>query len=146
MPRQKIHQKKHDHAPAGRVQEKVRLDKWLWAARFFKTRALAQEAIEGGKVHYNGERSKPGRLVQEGATIEVTQDPYRRTLVVRGLDERRGPASRARQLYEETPESIAAREALAEQRRFLAASAPAPAHRPSKKDRRRIVGFTGKGE
>jgi ribosome-associated heat shock protein Hsp15 len=130
--------------PPTAIADKVRLDKWLWAARFFKTRALAQEAIEGGRVHYNGERVKAGRGVRAGATIDVSLGPYRRTVVVTALSERRGPAKDASMLYEETPESVAAREALAEQRRALAAAGPARQHRPNKRERRRIIRFTGK--
>ena len=126
------------------VAEKVRLDKWLWAARLFKTRALAQEAVDGGRVHYNGERVKPGRSIRPGAVIDVTLGPYQRTVIVKALSERRGPAREASMLYEETPESLAAREAQAEQRRVLAATGPAKQHRPNKRERRHIIRFTGK--
>lgn len=116
---------------------KVRLDKWLWAARFYKTRSLAADAIEGGKVELNGERVKRAKNVQLGDEVSVRVGPYEHVVVVRGLSERRGPASVAQTLYEETPESGAARAKLAEQLRM----AP-PAFvfeergRPTKKDRR----------
>ena len=88
----------------------VRLDKWLWAARIYKTRALAREMIEGGKVHYNGQRSKPGKVVELNATLTIRQGNDERTIVVKGITEQRRPASEAVALYEETAESIEKRE------------------------------------
>src|SRR5262245_38473882 len=93
--------------------DRVRLDKWLWAARFFKTRSLAAEAIAGGKVQVNGDRAKRARPLQVGDEIWVRLGPFEHHVVVRALSARRGPASAAAELYEERPDSIAAREALA---------------------------------
>src|SRR4029077_14004570 len=98
--------------------EQVRIDKWLWAARFFKTRSLATEAVLGGRVHVNGLRVKPAKEVHLGDTVEITIDALRRTFVVAGLNDRRGPASFATTLYEETEESAAAREQHALERRL----------------------------
>ena len=124
--------------------EKVRLDKWLWAARFFKTRALAAEAVSGGKVHVNAQRVKRSRAVKPGDVIEVWRGQDFYTIVVDALSSRRGPASEARKLYHETEESIARREEAAALRKeeYLGAR-PAP-HRPSGRDRRRIRSLTGK--
>ena len=119
---------------------KVRLDKWLWAARFFKTRALAVDAIGSGKILVNGERVKPAKVIQPGDQISVRLGPYEHVISVRAMSERRGPASVAATLYEETAPSVAARARLAEQLRM----AP-PAFvfeergRPTKKDRRDIA-------
>jgi ribosome-associated heat shock protein Hsp15 len=128
----------------GQDSDKVRLDKWLWAARFFKTRALATEAISGGHVQLNGQRPKPARPVQPGDELVIRKGQEEFRLVVRGLSARRGPASVAQQLYEESEESLARREELREQRRLLAASAPHPAKRPDKKGRRKIIRFINK--
>ena len=118
--------------------ERVRIDKWLWAARFFKTRSAATEAVVGGHVKVNGERAKPSRDVVVGDRLEIRRDQQRWTVDVSALAERRGPAAAARELYEETPESAAARE----QRRLeLKASRPVGADlgaRPTKRDRRRL--------
>lgn len=125
-----------DESPgAGRV----RVDKWLWAARFFKTRSLAAEAIGGGKVLVAGERVKPAKLLQAGDEIRLRLGPYEHVIIVRGISERRGPATVAATLYEETAESRAAREKLSEQLRM----APAgfvfeDKGRPTKRDRREI--------
>jgi ribosome-associated heat shock protein Hsp15 len=118
---------------------RVRLDKWLWAARFFKTRSLAAEAITGGKVTMHGDRVKPARPLQVGDEIAVRLGPYEHIVRVRELSERRGPATVAATLYEETAESLAARSKLAEQLRL----SPAPLvydekGRPTKRDRREI--------
>lgn len=88
----------------------VRLDKWLWAARFYKTRALAREMIEGGKVHYNGQRSKPSKIVELNATLTLRQGNDERTVIVKAITEQRRPASEAAALYEETAESVEKRE------------------------------------
>jgi ribosome-associated heat shock protein Hsp15 len=121
--------------------ESVRLDKWLWAARFFKTRSLACEAINGGKVHVNGERVKPSRKVNPGDQMVIRQGTVEKTVIVAGLSDKRGPAKQAALLYTETEESIARRETEAEQRRLLAASMPQQERRPSKKQRRQIHRF-----
>jgi ribosome-associated heat shock protein Hsp15 len=116
----------------------VRLDKWLWAARFYKTRPLAQAAIEGGKVHLNGSRSKPGHGLQEGALLEIRvgMDVYE--VRVTGLSEKRGPASAARLLYEETEDGQRRRIQVAEERKAAALSEPAREGKPDKYQRRRI--------
>lgn len=125
--------------------ERVRLDKWLWAARFFKTRALAAEAIAGGKVQVNGDRAKRARSLQPGDEIRVRQGPYEFVVVVRELSHRRGPAAQAAQLYEERPESRAAREAMAVQLRTLHAAFVPEKGRPTKRDRREIDRLKGRG-
>lgn len=120
--------------------EPVRIDQWLWAARFTKTRALASEAVKGGHVELNGRPAKPSKAVAPGDHVELSLGPVRRTLVVRATAVRRGSASVAATLYEETAESIAAVERHREQRR-LAAAPPlrdAGAGRPTKRDRRRL--------
>lgn len=118
--------------------EPVRLDKWLWAARFYKTRSMAAEAVAGGKVHVNGERARPARIVRAGDVVALRLGPYDHTVVVRALSARRGPATVARELYAETPESIAARERLASQLRYEGPVFEREAGRPSKKDRRQL--------
>lgn len=125
--------------------EKVRLDKWLWAARFFKTRALAQEAITGGKVHVNGERVKPSRHVEIGDQLAITKGEQRFTIVVQDRSDRRGPAKTAETLYSETAESRKAREEAAAMRKLLRQSAPHPDRKPDKKQRRHIIRFKGGG-
>lgn len=120
----------------------MRLDKWLWAARFFKTRSLASDAIGGGKIVVNGERVKPAKLIQPGDEVRVKLGPYEHVLLVRGLSERRGPASVAVTLYEETAESRAVREKLAEQLRMApAAFVYQEKGRPTKRDRRELESF-----
>ena len=123
---------------------RVRLDKWLWAARFFKTRALAAEAVEGGKVQVNGDRPKRARPLQVGDEIRVRLGPYEHTITVRALSARRGPASEAAGLYEETAASRTAREALAIQLKSLHAVFGPDKGRPSKKDRRDIQRLKGR--
>jgi ribosome-associated heat shock protein Hsp15 len=122
--------------------DSVRVDKWLWAARFFKTRSLATEAVTGGKVDVNGERAKPAKPVRPGDEIRLRAGPYEHTLIVRQLGERRGPASVAASLYEETEASRAKRERLAAQLR-LAPSGFVYENkgRPTKKDRRDLSRF-----
>ena len=119
----------------------VRLDKWLWAARIYKTRALAREMIEGGKVHYNGQRSKPGKVVELTATLTIRQGNDERTIVVKGITEQRRPASEAVALYEETAESIEKREKMALARKMNALTMPHPDRRPDKKERRDLMRF-----
>lgn len=133
---------------AGETQDRVagerlrmRLDKWLWCARFFKTRALASTAVNGGKVHVNGMRAKPSHEVRVGERLEITRAPDRYAVVVRALSETRGPASLARTLYEESAASIATRTRHAELRKLAALASPAPAKRPDKKSRRLIHRF-----
>jgi len=122
----------------------VRVDKWLWAARLAKTRGLATEAVKGGRVEVNGQRVKPARDLRPGDRVEITTGPYRRELVVVELAERRVSAKEAALLYEETPESVAAREQLAAERRLSATSAPQPGGRPTKRDRRRLEARRGR--
>jgi ribosome-associated heat shock protein Hsp15 len=122
--------------------DRVRLDKWLWAARFYKTRALAVEAIDGGKVQVNGDRVKRAKLLHLGDEVRVRQGPYEHVVEVRGLSERRGPASVAATLYEERPESRVRREELAE-RLKAAAAFQVEKGRPTKRDRRQIDRFRG---
>ena len=119
----------------------VRLDKWLWAARIYKTRALAREMIEGGKVHYNGQRSKPGKVVELNATLTIRQGNDERTIVVKGITEQRRPASEDVALYEETAESIEKREKMALARKMNALTMPHPDRRPDKKERRDLMRF-----
>jgi ribosome-associated heat shock protein Hsp15 len=120
----------------------VRVDKWLWAARFFKTRSLATEAVAGGKVEVNGERAKPAKSVKPGDEIRLRLPPYEHILIVRALAERRGPASVAQGLYEETEASAAERRRLTEQLRMSpAAFVFEDRGRPTKKDRRELTKF-----
>jgi ribosome-associated heat shock protein Hsp15 len=119
----------------------VRIDKWLWAARLAKTRPLAAEAVKGGHVELNGRRVAPGKRVAVGDGIELTIGGIPRSVVVRALAERRGPASVAATLYEETAESVAERERIVEQRRLeraLEPRVPEGGARPTKRDRRRL--------
>lgn len=117
----------------------VRVDKWLWAARLLKTRALAAEAVKGGRVHVNGRAVKPSREVHPGDRVEVTAGPARRTVDVRATAERRGSAAAAALLYEETPESRLQREQLAAEWRLSAPpSVERGGGRPTKRDRRRL--------
>lgn len=127
------------------TDDKVRLDKWLWAARFYKTRSLAAEAIAGGKVQVNGERVKRAKPVQAGDEIRIRLGPYEHQVVVRALSERRGPATEAAMLYEEKPESRSAREAMAIQLKTLHAAFVPERGRPTKKDRREIEKLKGRG-
>ena len=117
----------------------IRLDKWLWAARFYKTRSLAKDMIEGGKVHYNGCRTKPGKTVEIGANIELWQGFNKIEIVVKGLSEQRQKASIAQTLYEETPESVARREKQALEHKLQIMFAPHPEQRPDKKQRRKLL-------
>ena len=121
--------------------KKVRLDRWLVAARFYKTRGLAAEAVAGGKVQLNGKRTKRSHSVGPGDRVRIRKGPYEHDLEVKAVAERRGPAEKARTLYEESPESVKAREEIAAQ---MKAAAPAPYHgkgRPTKKQRRSMESF-----
>jgi ribosome-associated heat shock protein Hsp15 len=118
--------------------EGVRIDKWLWAARFFKTRALATSAVLGGHVHVNGERVKPSRIVHVDDRLEITRGTERSTVVVVQLADRRGPASVAQALYAETDESRAQREQHALERRFARALGSDLGTRPTKQARRQL--------
>ncbi len=120
------------------MSESQRLDKWLWCARFYKTRALAVEAIQGGHVHVNGQRAKPSRAIRPGDRLRITRGFETWEITIESLATRRGPATEAQKLYTEDEQSREHREALREQRRL---SAPRPAKRPDKRDRRRIIRF-----
>ena len=115
----------------------VRIDKWLWAARFFKTRSMAADAVSGGKVELNGDRVKPAKSVKVGDELKIRLGFYEHVIAVRALSEQRGPAVVAQALYEETPESVAVRAKLAERIRYEMPKG-AESGRPSKKDRRDI--------
>ena len=131
----------------GVTERDVRLDKWLWAARFFKTRRLAQEAISGGKVHVNQQRAKPARVVRIGDRIDITRGDYRFEIRVDGISGRRGPAKVAAGLYTESDDSVARRGVIAEEKALQRKAAPVPpAGRPDKRSRRRIIHFTRKRE
>ena len=123
--------------------ERVRLDKWLWAARFFQTRGLAADAIDSGKVDVNDTRAKRAKMIQVGDEVRVRQTPFEHVVHVRGLSERRGPASVAATLYEETADSKARREMLAMQIRSMP-SDDWESGRPTKRDRREIDRFRGR--
>ena len=124
----------------------LRLDKWLWAARFFKTRAMAVEAISGGKVHLNGVRVKPSRVVREDDELNITRGIERYHVFVKGLNDKRRPAKEAVLLYEETEESIALREAQQELNRLQAANIKHPTHKPNKRERRLMDRFRGRSD
>ena len=119
-----------------------RLDKWLWAARFFKTRGIAVEAINGGKVHVNGQRAKPSRNIHIGDKLEISKPPYSFEIEVAGLEKQRRPASEAQTLYQETAQSQAKRELLREQLKNEPLGFREQKGRPSKRDRRHIIKFT----
>lgn len=120
--------------------DKVRIDKWLWAARFFKTRAIAKAAIESGKVQIDGQKSKPSRLLEVGIVLTVRQGFESKTIEVVGISEQRRSASEAQKLYIETAESIEQREKLAAERKAFNISTPT-SERPNKKQRRQIHRF-----
>lgn len=119
----------------------IRLDKWLWAARFYKTRSIAKAMIEGGKVHYNGQRSKTSKLVEIGALIRLRQGNEEKEVEVLALSDQRRGAEEAQKLYQETEKSITEREKLAFARKANALSMPHPDRRPNKKERRDLIKF-----
>jgi ribosome-associated heat shock protein Hsp15 len=121
----------------------VRMDKWLWAARFFKTRALASKACDLGRIHTNSIQAKPAREVRVGDVLTVRNEGGEFQVEVLLLSETRGPAAVAHTLYRESEASIAARIKLATERKAMQEFAPLPEHRPSKRDRRRIIQFRG---
>ena len=123
--------------------EPVRLDKWVWAARFFKTRALAAEAVAGGRVEVGGHRVKPARDVRVGDVVRVRLGPYVHVVTVRALSGRRGPAAEAAKLYEEDPASRAEREKLREQHRLAAHAFAFGEGKPTKKERRALEELRG---
>lgn len=124
-----------------KVETGIRLDKWLWAARFYKTRSIAKAMIEGGKVHYNGQRAKTSKIVEIGAIIKLRQGNEEKEVLVIALSDQRRGAPEAQQLYQETEKSIKTREALAFARKANALSMPHPDRRPNKKERRDLVKF-----
>ncbi|MFZ1872766.1 ribosome-associated heat shock protein Hsp15 [Serratia sp. D1N4] len=128
-------------AKATQNDDAVRLDKWLWAARFYKTRALAREMIDGGKVHYNGQRGKPSKIVEINAEIKLRQGNEERTVVVLAVTGQRRGASEAQQIYQETEASIANREKVALARKMNSLTMPHPDRRPDKKERRDLIKF-----
>ena len=117
----------------------VRIDRWLWAARFFKTRSLAKSAVEGGKVHLDGQRTKPAKELRAGQTISIRRGSLQQTIVVEALSDQRGPASAAQALYRETEESIEARENLSSLLRMQRAGLVAPQRKPDKRGRRALT-------
>ena len=121
--------------------ERLRIDKWLWTARFFKTRSLATTAVDGGKVQVGGERVKPSRPVRVGDSVVIRIGPYEWSIVILGVSERRGPAPEARLLYEESDASRTRRETLAEKIRASMPTNPLHKGRPTKKDRRDMAQF-----
>ena len=127
--------------PPSRQLEKLRLDKWLWAARFFKTRSLAKAAIEGGKVHLGGQRVKVSKEISVGDTLQIRQGWDEKVVLIKSLSDQRRGAPEAQLLYEETADSRAKREAEAEARKAAGGMIDRPAHRPTKKQRRQIHRF-----
>lgn len=127
------------------THEPIRIDKWLWAARFFKTRSLAAEAVTGGKIEVNGARAKPSRIMRLGDKLNIRRGPYEWTVVVKGLAKLRGPAPEAQLLYEETEESARRRAAASAQLKFERSPEFDIPGRPSKKDRRAMLRFTKRG-
>ncbi len=124
--------------------EKIRVDKWLWAARFFKTRSLVKHAIESGKITVNGQRTKPSREITVGAMLEIPQGRDQKTVVVAALSEQRRGAPEAQLLYTETPDSIAIRQQRTELRRAARDGHQPPQQRPTKKQRRQLHQFQNK--
>jgi ribosome-associated heat shock protein Hsp15 len=127
--------------------DRIRIDKWLWAARFYKTRSLAAEEIDKGRVAINGVDAKPAREVKVGDTVALRREGVTRTVIVKGVSGVRGPAPVAQQLYEETPESLQERESAAEQRRYAREPATTIEHgRPTKRGRRELDAARGWGD
>lgn len=129
---------KHEKEANG---NEVRLDKWLWAARFYKTRTIAKAMIEGRKVHYNGQRAKVSKAVEIGATIKLRQGNEEKEIEVLALSDQRRGAPEAQLLYQETEKSVKLREAMAFARKANALSMPHPDRRPNKKERRDLIKF-----
>ena len=123
--------------------EDIRVDKWIWAARFFKIRKLASEAVKAGHIEINGVRCKASKNVQIGDTLHIRKENESFTVVVTGLADKRGSATIAATLYQETDESLKQREQAAEQRKWKTLHAPAPEKRPDKRDRRKIKAYKG---
>lgn len=121
-------------------QASIRLDKWLWAARFYKTRTIAREMIDGGKVHYNGQRTKPSKVVELGAEISLRQGTEQKTVVVCLLNSQRRSASDAELMYQETDSSLKKREEFKVMKK-MGAFMPHPDRKPNKKERRDLINF-----
>ena len=121
------------------VDAQQRIDKWLWAARFYKTRSLASEAVKGGKVHLNGDRAKPSRSVRAGDSLQITRGQFEFLIIVKGLSKQRRPAVEAQLLYLEGEEIIEKRKNLAQSLKILNANMPFSVKRPDKKQRRQIT-------
>ncbi|NOZ55089.1 MAG: hypothetical protein GXP08_18445 [Gammaproteobacteria bacterium] len=124
----------------------IRIDKWLWAARFFKTRSLASDAVKSGKICIDDEKTKPSKEITIGKKISIKRSPYNKTVIVRGISHRRGPASIAETLYEETLDSIQNRQHLEQLRQAQPALRHTGHGRPTKRERRQIIAFTAKPE
>ena len=127
-----------------KIPQKIRIDKWLWAARFFKTRALASKAVDGGKVHVNGQRVKSSRLIQIGDRLEIARGQIQSVVDITKLSDKRGPVKVAQNLYQETAGSIEQRELKSQQRKLLNASMPTSLGKPDKHQRRQIRKVIGK--
>ena len=140
------HSQKNQQSHSNATAQKVRIDKWLWAARFFKTRSLAMEAIKGGKVGCAGQRVKPSKELQVGEQLTIRQGYAELIIIVKALSTVRGPAPQAALLYEETLESVQKREQLKALRMAQPTPRPAGQGRPTKRERRKIVEFTSKHE
>lgn len=126
------------------TDQKIRIDKWLWAARFFKTRSLASQAVQGGKVHINGSRAKPSRTILIGDVLTIQKQELTFVVTVMGLNQRRRPAKEAQELYEESEQSVKERAEQRQMRRLIRAPGAAPEKRPGKRDRRKIREFIRK--
>ncbi|MDN4502945.1 ribosome-associated heat shock protein Hsp15 [Alteromonadaceae bacterium BrNp21-10] len=126
-----------DNSPAPEFN--VRLDKWLWAARFFKTRGLARDTIQGGKVQYNQQRSKPGKVVELGAIVSIPQGTDHKVVIIEKIADQRRSAAEAQLMYRETAESVTQREKNAQARKLNALYSPHPEGKPDKKQRRQLI-------
>ena len=127
------------------MSELVRIDKWLWAARFYKTRSLATTAIEGGRVHVNGSRVKPSYKIKPNDQLRVTRPAYKQDIIVLAISDKRGPATTAQTLYQETDESLSRRQMLTAQRKILNQNLPGTGKKPNKHERKKIRKILGKG-
>lgn len=141
----KVANSKNNNDSSSTSKAGVRIDKWLWAARFYKTRSIARQMVDGGKVEYEGVRAKPSRNVEVGARIKLLQGFTRKEVIVKGISDVRGPASVAVTLYEETPESIARREEEARLNKLAALINPHPETKPNKKERRELDSLKHQG-